>query len=92
MNIVDPYKKMPQMSDLLAIFKRLSSAEKKALGDIKDAEEEMMNILRVRLEEEASIKFTLTVYDTRRNKPTEEEEADLKRKMEEEARARRKKM
>eukprot|EP00761_Pharyngomonas_kirbyi_P001322 gb/GECH01001326.1/.p1 GENE.gb/GECH01001326.1/~~gb/GECH01001326.1/.p1 ORF type:complete len:938 (+),score=213.67 gb/GECH01001326.1/:1-2814(+) len=89
-NIADPFRRQPKVSELEEEFRKLSAAEPRCLAEMR-AREERMRELGERLKTErqtGAVRLLTTVYDTRRNKPAEREEEQRQRQQEEEERAR----
>eukprot|EP00906_Rhabdomonas_costata_P030675 RCo043369 len=88
---VDPFAKNPKSSALAEEMRALFLKEKDCLAAIRESEREAREILAQRDREEADVGHITVVYDTLRNKPKEDEQAEARRKQEELLRSQKKK-
>eukprot|EP01006_Ploeotia_vitrea_P026913 TRINITY_DN59825_c0_g1_i1.p1 TRINITY_DN59825_c0_g1~~TRINITY_DN59825_c0_g1_i1.p1 ORF type:complete len:865 (-),score=87.34 TRINITY_DN59825_c0_g1_i1:1139-3733(-) len=88
---VDAFAKPLKPAVLSEEMRMLFIKEKECLTLIRDSEKEAKEILAQRQKEEQNVESVTTVYDTLRNKPKEDEQAEMRRKLEEQQRSVKKK-
>eukprot|EP00762_Andalucia_godoyi_P006857 ANDGO_00934.mRNA.1 Coiled-coil domain-containing protein lobo len=88
MSVKDPFARQPDDQQLMDMYQNLLISERVSEQSVRESEKEAGEIFVQRDRDESNVLFETSVYDTLRNKPSQEEIAALRAAQEEEARKR----
>ncbi|XP_029464781.1 dynein regulatory complex subunit 7 [Rhinatrema bivittatum] len=82
--LVEPVEKFKKQLFVYEMLMGLLKAEQDAIARVRESEAEVLEILRVRAEEEQATELTISIYDTERNEKSKKQREEMELALQEE--------